>query len=68
MAATKEEDVVQIEWHELLDRAQKMRSNNSQSIFEERRKAFIAKSVEIIDENDGNIRDADNTAGAKKIK
>lgn len=68
MAATKEEDVVQIDWHELLDRAQKMRSNASQSIFEERRKAFIAKSVETIEQNDASTRDADNTAGAKKIK
>lgn len=64
MAASKEEDVVQIEWHEMLDRAQKMRSKASQSIFEQKRKAFIEKSVEIAEQDDS---DATNTA-AKDIK
>lgn len=49
LAASKDEDVVQIEWHELLDRAQEMRSKASRSIFEEKRKAFVEKSVEIAD-------------------
>lgn len=71
MAASKEADVVQIDWHELLDRSQKMRSKASRSIFEERRRAFIAKSVEIVErQSDGNDGDADNNnnAGASKLK
>lgn len=52
LAASKEEDMVKIDWHELLDRAQRMRSEANQSIYEEKRKAFIEKSVEIVEQND----------------
>lgn len=52
MATVKEEDAVQIEWHELLDRAQKMRSKASQSIFEQKRKAYVEKSVGITEPDD----------------
>lgn len=64
MAATKEEDSVKIEWHELLDRAQRMRSNASQSIYEQKRMAFVEKSVEIVEH--GNIDAANTTANDKK--
>lgn len=52
MATVKEEDAVQIEWHELLDRAQKMRSKASQSIFDQKRKAYVEKSVGITEPDD----------------
>lgn len=58
MATSKEEDTVQIEWHELLDRAQNMRSKASRFIFEQKRKAYIEKSVEIAEQDD------DGAAGA----
>lgn len=55
---------MQIEWHELLDRAQQMRSKASQSIFEQKRKAFVEKSVEIAIQNDANA--ATTTASDRK--
>lgn len=51
----EDEDIVQIEWHELLDRAQTMRSKASQSIFEQKRKVYIEKSVEIVERDDFDV-------------
>lgn len=51
MAASEEKDIVQIDWHELLGRTQEKRWKAIQSLFEQKRKAFIEKSVGISEQN-----------------
>lgn len=44
--------MVEIKWHELLERAQKTRSETIKSTFEQRRKAFVGKSAQINNDTD----------------
>lgn len=49
---TSRSDMVEIKWHELLERAQKTRSETIKSTFEQRRKAFVGKSAQINNDTD----------------